>query len=157
MKKASDNVNKQLSAVKLFREDVDQMMDILEQDGARRIELVYGEYEFEDIAELVGHVERNSSAIMSDIMDLTTLNQVGEVRMKGLMIGIELVQDKRLKTPFPWEARMGVRVCERARELGMIIRPLGNVVVFMPPLASPKTDLETMIKILRRAIIDVTG
>ncbi len=105
---------------------------------------------------IVARVTESSRAISPLIMALSELEQVGDVRMKGLMIGVELVQDKSSKTPYPWEAKTGIRVCDRARELGMIIRPLGNVVVFMPPLTSAKSDLEAMVKILKQAIIDVT-
>ncbi len=70
------------------------------------------------------------------------------------MVGIELVADRGTKEPFDWRAATGARVCARARELGMITRPLGDVVVFMPPLATEADDLEAMLDILRRAIVE---
>lgn len=81
---------------------------------------------------------------------------VGDIRQKGLMLGIELVRDKATREPYDWAERIGVRVTERARELGMLTRPLGNVVVFMPPLASTEAELEAMIDILMQSIVDVT-
>ena len=72
------------------------------------------------------------------------------------MIGIELVRDKRTKEPYGWEERIGVRVSQRARELGMLTRPLGNVIVFIPPLASTIDELDAMTRILTAAIGDVT-
>lgn len=81
---------------------------------------------------------------------------VGDIRQKGLMLGIELVRDKATREPYDWADRIGVRVTERARELGMLTRPLGNVVVFMPPLASTEAELEAMIDILMQSIVDVT-
>ncbi len=74
------------------------------------------------------------------------LRSVGDVRQRGLMVGIELVRDRGTGEPFRWEEAVGVRVCRRAAELGMITRPLGNVVVFMPPLASTAADLEAAVK-----------
>ena len=63
------------------------------------------------------------------------LSSVGDVRQKGLMVGIELVKDRETKEPFAWEERVGVRVCRQVRKYGVILRPLGNVIVLMPPLA----------------------
>lgn len=81
---------------------------------------------------------------------------VGDIRQQGLMIGIELVRDKTTCEPYDWAERVGVRVCRRARELGMLTRPLGNVIVFIPPLVSTEAELDAMIHILASAIRDVT-
>jgi adenosylmethionine-8-amino-7-oxononanoate aminotransferase len=66
---------------------------------------------------------------------IAALPHVGDIRQKGLMAGIELVADKASKQPFPLAARVGAAVCSRARDHGAILRPLGDVVVLMPPLA----------------------
>ena len=72
------------------------------------------------------------------------------------MIGIELVRDRVSREAYHWEERIGVRTAMRAKELGMLTRPLGNVIVFMPPLASTEAELADMCDILIAAIIDVT-
>jgi adenosylmethionine-8-amino-7-oxononanoate aminotransferase len=66
---------------------------------------------------------------------IAALPHVGDVRQKGLMAGIELIADRTSKRPFPPAARMGAAVCQRARDHGAILRPLGDVIVLMPPLA----------------------
>jgi lysine--8-amino-7-oxononanoate aminotransferase len=81
---------------------------------------------------------------------------VGEIRQKGLMIGIELVRNKGSREPYEWEERIGVRTSQKARELGMLTRPLGNVIVFIPPLASTQAELGEMTAILAESIIQVT-
>jgi adenosylmethionine-8-amino-7-oxononanoate aminotransferase len=73
------------------------------------------------------------------------------------MVGIELVADKATKEPLGWQLGTGLAVCARARELGMITRPLGDVVTFLPPLCTSDEDLDAMLSILHRAIADVTG
>ena len=70
------------------------------------------------------------------------------------MVGIELEQSPGV--PYPFEEAMGARVCRRARAMGLITRPLGNVIVFLPPLASTVSDLEAMLAIIHDAICQVT-
>ncbi len=60
---------------------------------------------------------------------------VGDVRQRGLIAAVELVRDTTTKEPYPWEERRGLRVCDFARTQGVWLRPLGNVIVIMPPLA----------------------
>jgi len=88
---------------------------------------------------------------------MRALPHVGEVRQCGLMVGVELVRSRDPRVPYPWEAATGARVCRRARTLGLITRPLGDVVVFLPPLASTEADLEAMLEIIERAIVLETG
>lgn len=87
---------------------------------------------------------------------LRALRHVGDVRQCGLMVGIELVADRATKEPFAWADATGARVCLRARELGLLTRPLGDVVTLLPPLASRPEDVQAMLGILEQAIRDVT-
>lgn len=105
---------------------------------------------------LVEDVARKSEYVKQRLESFKGFTHVGDVRQKGLMIGLELVRDKQSKEAYPWEEKIGAKVCRRARELGMIIRPLDNVVVFMPPLASTPEELDEMLDILYQAIHDVT-
>jgi adenosylmethionine-8-amino-7-oxononanoate aminotransferase len=73
---------------------------------------------------------------------------VGDVRQRGLMAGIELVQDKTTRQPFPAELRMGARVCRLTRDQGVLLRPLGDVVVVMPPLAIELALLDRLGEVL---------
>jgi len=84
------------------------------------------------------------------------LPHVGDVRQRGLMAGIELVADKETKTPYDWIEQVGARVCRKAREFGLLVRPLGDVLVVMPPLAITVEQLDGMIDVLVRCTTDVT-
>jgi adenosylmethionine-8-amino-7-oxononanoate transaminase len=106
--------------------------------------------------DLVNDVARKSLYVQERLETFKEFTHVGDIRQKGLMIGIELVRDKVTKEPFAWEEKTGAKVCRRARELGMLIRPLGDVVVFMPPLGSTREELDQMLDILYQAIHDVT-
>ncbi len=90
------------------------------------------------------------------LLDIATLEHVGNVRNKGLMIGIELVQDKTTKEPYSWESKIGWQVAYKAREESVIIRPLGNVIVVMPPLAISVENLAHLMNVIKKSIIAVT-
>ncbi|MBM4000315.1 MAG: adenosylmethionine--8-amino-7-oxononanoate transaminase [Planctomycetes bacterium] len=88
---------------------------------------------------------------------LADLPIVGDVRQCGMIAGIELVRDKARREPFPWEMRVGGMACDRALRAGVWLRPLGNVIVLMPPLAIRDSELDRILDVLRQAIIDVGG
>jgi adenosylmethionine-8-amino-7-oxononanoate transaminase len=73
---------------------------------------------------------------------------VGEVRQKGLMVGIELVADRKKKNPFPMETKVGLKIVLEARKKGVIIRPLGDVMVLMPPLSITKEELKELTQVV---------
>ncbi|MGH2719415.1 MAG: adenosylmethionine--8-amino-7-oxononanoate transaminase [Actinomycetota bacterium] len=82
---------------------------------------------------------------------------VGEVRQRGLMVGIELVADRTTGRPYAPDLGMGWQVCGRAREAGAIIRPLGDTVVLMPPLAIPPEELTALAEIAIAAVGGATS
>lgn len=90
------------------------------------------------------------------LLEIGKMDHVGDVRNKGLMAGIELVKDTETKEPYPWQEKMGWKVAYYARQRGVLIRPLGNVVVLMPPLAISLDNLEQLLKVIKEAINAVT-
>jgi adenosylmethionine-8-amino-7-oxononanoate aminotransferase len=78
--------------------------------------------------------------------DLAGLPHVGDVRQRGLIAGIELVRDVRTKDPFPWSERRGQRVCDHAKQRGIMLRPLGNVIVVMPPLSVTLDEIDRLVE-----------
>lgn len=101
---------------------------------------------------LPAKIERLAAALDT----LWDLIHVGDIRRIGMMVGIELVRNRRTRTPYPSAARMGHRVCMAARDDGLIIRPLGDTVVLMPPLAATRSQLEDLVAVTGRAIRRVT-
>ncbi|MBM4763030.1 adenosylmethionine--8-amino-7-oxononanoate transaminase [Bacillus sp. B15-48] len=89
--------------------------------------------------------------------ELASLPHVGDIRQLGLMCGIELVYSKETKEPFSTNKRVGYQATLKMRELGMLTRPLGDVIVFMPPLVSTKEELKAMVTIMKEAIVEVTN
>lgn len=84
------------------------------------------------------------------------LRHVGEIRQLGLMAGIELVADVAEKHPYPVERRIGHQVSRAARRYGVILRPLGDVIVLMPPLSIRPEEIDHLVGALYRAIEAVT-
>jgi adenosylmethionine-8-amino-7-oxononanoate aminotransferase len=82
------------------------------------------------------------------LRQMASLPCVGDVRQQGLMAGIELVQDKASKRPFPAAQRIGAQVCQAARDQRVLLRPLGDVVVLMPPLAIDLSLLDRLCTVL---------
>jgi adenosylmethionine-8-amino-7-oxononanoate aminotransferase len=85
------------------------------------------------------------------------LDHVGDVRQRGLMVGIELVRDRATRAEYASGLRVGHRVVMEARKMGAILRPLGNVVVLMPPLAMTEAQLQELAGIALSCIGKVTA
>lgn len=81
---------------------------------------------------------------------------VGDIRQLGLIVGIELVRNRGTKAPYPLAERVGMRVADEAKKLGLLLRPLGNVIVLMPPLSTTIPELRRMAGIVTKAIRAVT-
>jgi adenosylmethionine-8-amino-7-oxononanoate aminotransferase len=73
------------------------------------------------------------------------------------MVGIELVQERETKKPFPLKERTGHKVILEARKHGVVIRPLGDVIVLMPPLSISMRELETLLDVVYTSIKTVTS
>ena len=87
---------------------------------------------------------------------IAPLAHVGDVRQWGLMAGVELVRNRDTRAPYAPEDRIGMRAVRHARQQGVIIRPLGNVMVLMPPLSITADELERLCRTLEDAIRQAT-
>jgi adenosylmethionine-8-amino-7-oxononanoate aminotransferase len=83
---------------------------------------------------------------------LARLPHVGDVRQRGLIAAVELVRNVETKEPYPWEEQRGLRVCNHARTEGVWLRPLGNVIVIMPPLAITREQLDRIADAVEKAV-----
>lgn len=80
------------------------------------------------------------------------LPYVGEYRQTGFVGAVELVENKETKTPFPSEERIGYQIYQRALEKGLLIRPLGNIIYFMPPYVISEEEIKWMIETTKEVI-----
>jgi len=87
---------------------------------------------------------------------LNQLEHVGSVRYRGLMGGVELVKDRKTKEPYPFDERIGNQTVMAARKEGVMLRPLGDVIVLMPPLSVSLEELDLLFAATEKAIRIVT-
>lgn len=81
---------------------------------------------------------------------------VSEVRQTGMILAIELVKNKKTCEPYPWQERRGLQIHRFALTKGVLLRPLGNVIYFMPPYVIKNDELKLMFEIAWQAILDIT-
>ena len=87
-----------------------------------------------------------------ELSNVKALKAAGDVRQAGLMAGIELVRNQKTKEPYPLAEKRGLKVCLAARKQGILLRPLGNVVVLMPPLSITEREIKTLCGVVARCI-----
>ncbi len=106
---------------------------------------------------LLEKTRRKAHLLKDELERLSTLDHVGSIRQAGLMIGVELVAEKPTMKPYASALRMGTRVCKRLLADGIWLRPLGNVVVIMPPAVTSDADLRRIVRALKGAILHECG
>jgi adenosylmethionine-8-amino-7-oxononanoate aminotransferase len=92
--------------------------------------------------QVLEHLPAKIDRLATHLAKIAELPHVGEVRQCGLIAGIELVRDRATGEHYAWEERRGQAVCDIARAHGVLLRPLSNVVVIMPPLAISLDELD---------------
>ena len=99
----------------------------------------------------LAQVRKKSRILQTLLKPLAELPIVGNVRQCGLMAGIELVKNKETREPFPLSERMGYKVTAECRRHGLLIRPIGNIVVLVPPLAASERELRQIVNIVTKS------
>ncbi|MFT8321007.1 MAG: adenosylmethionine--8-amino-7-oxononanoate transaminase [Bacillus sp. (in: firmicutes)] len=107
-------------------------------------------FEEENYLEQIQQKSRYMHKLASTVF--TPQSYVGEYRQTGMVGAIELVKNKATKEPFPSEARVGYHIYQIALEKGLLLRPLGNILYFMPPYVISKEEINTMISIANESI-----
>lgn len=96
---------------------------------------------------------RRLQLVMAEsLQKLWALKRVGDVRQVGLVAGIELVKDWRNRERFELREKAGIRVCETMATLGVLTRPIGSVVVLIPPYCTTEEQMESMVDALAEGI-----
>jgi adenosylmethionine-8-amino-7-oxononanoate aminotransferase len=96
-------------------------------------------------------------SLRDELQTLWSLPNVGDVRQAGLIAGIELVRDWRTRKPFDLRERAGIRVCEAMARRGVLTRPVGNVIVLMPPYCTTPVQVRKMVRAVSDSVREVFG
>jgi adenosylmethionine-8-amino-7-oxononanoate aminotransferase len=105
--------------------------------------------------DVFGHIAFLSGRMAEELAKLEGQWCIGDIRQQGLMVGIEIVADRKTKEPFPPERKVGQRVVRKVREKDVILRPLGDVIVLMPPLFSTEAEIRHLVASVGWAIDSV--
>jgi adenosylmethionine-8-amino-7-oxononanoate aminotransferase len=84
--------------------------------------------------------------------ELESHPHVAEVRQHGMIVAIELARDKATRAPYPWQERRGLKVYRHGLANGVLLRPVGNVVYFMPPYVITPDEIDLMVRVAREGI-----
>ncbi len=103
------------------------------------------------------HLQEKIARLRELLAPLAERRHVGDIRQCGLIAGIELVRDRATREPYPAAERIGRRVCEVALRRGVLLRPLGDVIVVWPPLAISLEQLAEIVAAVDCGIGEVTG
>jgi adenosylmethionine-8-amino-7-oxononanoate aminotransferase len=107
--------------------------------------------------DLVSRLQPTLEHFKNRLQEFYALPHVRDVRVCGFTAGIELMKNPDTDTPYPFEEKVGIRVCKEALTRGAILRPLVNTIVLMPPLQISISELDTLLDIVRTAIDIVTN
>ena len=107
--------------------------------------------------ELLANLPDKAAALAAALAaDVRPLAPVFEIRQRGLMVGIELMRDPELREAYAPNERVGHRVILAARRRGVVLRPLGDVLVLMPPLSITADEIATLVAVAAESITEAT-
>jgi len=107
-----------------------------------------------DEQQVLCRLQPKITLLAHELESLRTLPRVGEVRQCGMMVGIELVRLRRTRASYPAAARVGDAVCLAMRRRGIFLRPLGDVIVLMPPLSITPAEIRLLVRTLAVVLAD---
>ncbi len=103
------------------------------------------------------NVKKSIKILEERLPEFLDLNHVIDVRNYGLMAGVELIKDKKNKEPYHYGERVGFKVAKAMIKRGIWVRPLGDVMVIMPPLSIKEEELNYFLDSLKESIVEVCG
>ena len=96
-------------------------------------------------------------ALREELKTLWLSPNVGDIRQVGLIVGVELVRNWRTREPFDLRERAGIRVCDAMAKRGVLTRPVGDVIVIMPPYCTTPAQARRIVGALRDSLREVFG
>jgi adenosylmethionine-8-amino-7-oxononanoate aminotransferase len=106
---------------------------------------------------LLEKIQRTIVHFKSRLKEFYSLDHVGDVRICGLVAGVELVRDKETKEAYALEEKVGAQVCKEALNRGVMLRPIVNTIVLIPPLQISISELDQLLNVVYPSIETVTS
>jgi adenosylmethionine-8-amino-7-oxononanoate aminotransferase len=106
---------------------------------------------------LLEKIQRTIVHFKSRLKEFYSLDHVGDVRICGLVAGVELVRDKETKEAYALEEKVGAQVCKEALNRGVMLRPIVNTIVLIPPLQISISELDQLLNVVYTSIENVTS
>lgn len=106
---------------------------------------------------LLDQIPKKIERLHQHVRRIKNLKHVGDARQCGLMAGFELMLDTRSQKPFPWQEQRGAQACRCARNYNVLLRPLGDVVVIMPPLTISLDEIDILAEATEKGILEATS
>jgi len=100
----------------------------------------------------LGKLQPKIAHLAEGLKRFDSIDHVGDIRQRGFIAAVELVANRSSRRPFPPDDLIGARVCGHARELGVLLRPLGGTIVLMPPLTISNEDLDFLLDVTQKSI-----
>ena len=108
---------------------------------------------------VIAHNRTLAERMRTSTLHFSDHPHVGEVRQCGMILAVEMVKNKKTREPFAWQERRGLHVYRHALENGVLLRPLGNVVYFMPPYVITEEQIQQLADVawqgIQRATADI--
>ena len=117
--------------------------------GCRAALATIGLFQQQDV---LGNNRRLAAVMAKAVERFQDHPNVSEVRQTGMIVAIELVRNKQTREAYPWQQRRGLRVYQYALGRGVLLRPLGNVIYFMPPYVITEQEIALMIEVAWQGI-----
>jgi adenosylmethionine-8-amino-7-oxononanoate aminotransferase len=102
--------------------------------------------------DVLGRNRETARLMAAGVEHLRDHPHVAEIRQRGMILAIELVKDRASRTPWPWQERRGLRIYRHALERGVLLRPLGTTLYFMPPYVIEPEHLELLARVATEGI-----
>jgi adenosylmethionine---8-amino-7-oxononanoate aminotransferase len=102
-------------------------------------------------------VKTLEKTLREELQSLWSLPSIGDIRQVGLVAGVELVKNWKTREPFPLREQTGIRVCAAMARRGVLTRPVGNVIVVMPPFCTTRRQAQKIVQVMREAIVETLG